>query len=160
MLDTLYINYLAARFPPLTYGSQWLLTAGWATVLAPLEWVHESDQAISRCAPTWAYSVKLEDLLPDDPASLWLEVAKVPLHTKSYGVTSDDSRVLQVLHRKPKAIAFLQNHLRVLDTCDLPSGRPYIVLTDWLSMNLAGKILEMPPISFDDLPETVRRRIT
>jgi hypothetical protein len=156
--DELFIGYLHSFVPPFSYGSEWILMRRFQ-ILAPLEWIGNPQQSIHRMAPSWANATSLGDL--QIAGGALLEVSGVG-ELRPHGVVSNDTRIIQALIDRPKAIALLDDYAffskQNAAQVDMSRYRFSLVLHDWLGKGWAGEILvDTGQKSLDDLDSVDRR---
>lgn len=107
LLDDLYVQFLADRYPPYTYGSRWLLaeTGINPRLLVPWDWLTCRARDQFRLDPAWSTRISPAEC-GLTPGSGW-EVCEAKRCELVLGVAVEDERLLQALRRSPKAEYFL-----------------------------------------------------
>jgi hypothetical protein len=104
LLDDLYISYLSSKFPPSTYGENWVLV-GKARCIVPLVWLSAIGASVHTIAEGW------QSIRPSD-AGLVIDrgfTVNSPEERQFFGIIADDARVLDTVEDQIKAQAILSH---------------------------------------------------
>jgi hypothetical protein len=125
LLDAIYTHYLSDRYPPFSYGVNWILCSGWgATTRLAFDWRWRRDtRAVSTgmADPPGCYGMVA--------GSSWAISEKMPQHMTVLAV--NDEWLLDRILTKPKAITLITQYMEEVQetkTLDLTGFRKVAVV--------------------------------
>jgi hypothetical protein len=153
LLDDLFLNSLARRHGPFTYGKEWVLISDgrWLTfnrMFVPFEWLEKMEGVWESGLTSW-----LRRPLAIEQGSRW-RISTIPL--APWGIAVADERILDAFGHPKKAYALRMSHiLSPVPYKDVPLQQlPHrAVLGDWMGFGEApgrGEVLIQTAEIVDD----------